>query len=334
MENDELVDELFRRASKIISALPKSKDKDSFYHVADVHTLQNRKKWEDGAEQLLGLAEIAPDDKKLYFQLWAGDAFIGLGELEKALCAKPQPRLESRSAVQTDNILSLKLALKRLVSGRDIASLFGPKFTEFGRNNIHEVVAFLEAQVEQLQMHDGRNLLVEWAMDAHLHPYGMTLFNGHMSYVLVKHPKGYSFSLSRSAEKLCVALMREAENTYREEQNIPRIGEGWVAETALFYEVRDAFPQETVIQHGRPAWLGRQHLDIFMPERGIAIEFQGEQHDKPIDFFGGEDAFKKSLERDRKKLAICKRNGVRVIYVRKGYQLSALISEILSYNSD
>lgn len=92
--------------------------------------------------------------------------------------------------------------------------------------------------------------------------------------------------------------------------------------------MRDAFPDETVIQHGRPKWLGRQHLDIFMPDRGVAVEYQGEQHDRPVEFFGGEEAFRKNVERDRKKLSKCKRNGVRVIYVRAGYDLGEVIASI------
>lgn len=226
--------------------------------------------------------------------------------------------------------MSLKLELGKLVSGLDIATLFGPQFTKFGRENIEDVVAFLEPQVQQLQARDERNLLTEWSKDAHVHPHGMPLFNGHVSYVLAKSPTDYSFSLSPSAEKLCVELMREAENTFREERDIPRVGEGWVAETALFYEVRAAFPDETVIQHGRPKWLGRQHLDIFMPDRGVAVEYQGEQHDRPVEFFGGEEAFRKNVERDLKKLALCKRNGVRVVYVRKGYKFTELTAEIKS----
>lgn len=330
MDDKTLVDELFNMADDIIRALPTTKDTNSFYDLADVSTQRKLKKWEDGAEQLLKLAEVSPDEKKFYFRFWAADVFIGLGELERALQTKPQPPLGSRNSAQTDIILSLKFELSGLVSGLDIASLFGPKFTKFGRDNIENVVAFLETQVEQLQTRDGRNLLIEWAKDAHVHPHGMSLFNGHASYVLVKSPISYSFSLSPSAEKLCVELMREAENTFREEREIPRVGEGWIAETALFYEVRDTFPNETVIQHGRPKWLGKQHLDIFMPDRGIAIEYQGEQHDRPIEFFGGVEAFKKNVERDRRKLAICKRNGVRVIYVRKGYELVELVAEILS----
>lgn len=325
-----MLEELFNRANEIISALPTVKDKNSIYDLVDVSTKEKRKKWEEGGDELLRLAEVAPSEKKFYFLFWAGDVFTGLGELERALQTKPQPPLGSRNSIQTDRILSLKFEHGELVSGLDIASLFGPKFTKFGCENIEDVVAFLELQVEQLQVRNARNLLLEWAKDAHVHPDGMPLFNGHASYVLAKSPMDYSFSLSPSAEKLCVELMREAENTFREERDIPRVGEGWVAETALFYEVRDALPNETVIQHGRPKWLGRQHLDIFMPDRGVAVEYQGEQHDRPVKFFGGEEAFRRNVERDRKKLSICKRNGVRVIYVRQGYKLAEVISEIQS----
>ncbi|MGR3635262.1 MAG: hypothetical protein ACU0BK_04970 [Shimia sp.] len=334
MKTDAAIDAMFGGASRIVSALPTSKDENSFYDLVDVSTKQKRRRWEEGATRLAQLAHEAPDEKKSYFLFWAGDALTGLGELERALQTKPQPLLGSRNSMQTDRILSLKLALGELVSGLDIATLFGPKFTKFGRENIESVVAFLEPQVEQLQARGGRNLLLDWTKDAHTHPHGMPLFNGHASYVLAKSPTDYSFSLSPSAEKLSIELMREAENTFREERNIPRVGEGWVAETALFYEVRDAFPDETVIQHGRPKWLGRQHLDILMPDRGVAVEYQGEQHDRPVEFFGGEEAFRKNVERDRKKLLKCKRNGVRVIYVRAGYDLPVVISEILSGRSE
>lgn len=230
--------------------------------------------------------------------------------------------------MQTDTILSLKLASGQRVTGTDIATLFGPKITKFGKEHIVPVAEFLDAKVSQLQEHDGRNLLQEWSLDAHRYPQGMPIFSGHPSYFLVKQPPQYHFSLSPIAEAMCKGLMREAENTFREERDIPRVGEGWVAETALFYAIKDSFPGETVVQHGRPQWLGRQHLDIYLPDRSIALEYQGEQHDRSIAFFGGEEAYIKNVERDRTKLAKCKKNGVRVIYVREGYLLSDLLADI------
>lgn len=43
------------------------------------------------------------------------------------------------------------------------------------------------------------------------------------------------------------------------------------------------------------------------------IEFNGKQHYYPIDFFGGEDAFKSLQERDKQKVNYCKRNNIPLI---------------------
>jgi hypothetical protein len=93
--------------------------------------------------------------------------------------------------------------------------------------------------------------------------------------------------------------MRDAENTLREERDLPLVGEGWISETDLYYRLRAVFKEEVVIHHGRPAWIGYQHLDIFFPERRIAIEYQGAQHDRPIDFFGGIEAYEATQRRDK-----------------------------------
>ncbi len=67
-------------------------------------------------------------------------------------------------------------------------------------------------------------------------------------------------------------------------------------------------------------WLGRQSLDLYLPEHNIAIECQGIQHFKPIDFAGkGENWAKKSFEdikkRDDRKLKKCLANDIKIIYV-------------------
>lgn len=111
-------------------------------------------------------------------------------------------------------------------------------------------------------------------------------------------------------------LWKQAENHVREHHGVPRIGEGWVSEIELLNLVRDCFPCETVIHHARPGWLRRQHLDIFLPERNVAIEYQGEQHFVPIDFFGGWDGLYRTQQRDRRKLELCTQNRVKLVYLR------------------
>ena len=52
-------------------------------------------------------------------------------------------------------------------------------------------------------------------------------------------------------------IFRESENIFREEEkDIPKVGEGWVSETALYHQIKDTFPEEEIIHHGRPSWLG------------------------------------------------------------------------------
>ncbi|OYW82526.1 MAG: hypothetical protein B7Z20_13870 [Sphingobium sp. 32-64-5] len=134
--------------------------------------------------------------------------------------------------------------------------------------------------------------------------------------------------LSKKAEPEALRLIRDAENTWREEGGIPRVGEGWVSETTLFYQIKAVFADVEVIQHASPQWLGRQHLDIFIPALRIGVEYQGSQHDMPVAFFGGEEAFAANQKRDKTKKAKCTRHGVRLVYVREGYSLDTVVAEI------
>jgi hypothetical protein len=120
----------------------------------------------------------------------------------------------------------------------------------------------------------------------------------------------------------------EPENEIRKMFGLPKIGEGWISETNLYYEIKTHFSNEVVMQHGRPKWLGKQHLDIYIPKHNIAIEYQGDQHYYPIDFFGGEESFIKNKARDETKRQLCKQNNCELIYVNPGYDLNKIITEI------
>ena len=125
-------------------------------------------------------------------------------------------------------------------------------------------------------------------------------------------------------------LLREAENRLRRDAGVPEVGDGWVSETELFNLVRDAFPSTRVSRHARPVWLAPQHLDVFLPHENIALEFQGEQHYKPVEIFGGEPAFVRQLERDARKRAACVANGCHLIEVRARYDPDELLRTIRS----
>lgn len=129
-----------------------------------------------------------------------------------------------------------------------------------------------------------------------------------------------------------IDFVRDAENQVRERMKIPRIGQGWVSETALFHAIKSEFAEWDVIQHWRPGWLGQQHLDIYIPKLKVAIEYQGDQHSRPIDRFGGLEAFEELKRRDAKKAEKCRENGVTLVLVHPIFSLEELLSKLRSMN--
>ncbi|MGB1284361.1 MAG: hypothetical protein ACPG44_07840 [Polaribacter sp.] len=143
---------------------------------------------------------------------------------------------------------------------------------------------------------------------------------------------GYVNSFPHVVEKAifnqCRLILKQAEDLYREEIGMPKVGEGWISETELFYKISDYFKEDEVVHHASPKWLGRQHLDIYFPKLNIGIEYQGAQHYEPIDFFGGQEAFEKTQERDKRKKQLCEKYNCLLIYADKGYDLNDIIIEI------
>ena len=93
--------------------------------------------------------------------------------------------------------------------------------------------------------------------------------------------------------------------------------------------MKNDIQNEEVIQHATPEWLQGQHLDVYMPRLAVAVEFQGIQHDRPVEYFGGEESFQKTRRRDATKKRRCTRNGVFLIEVRPGYSIDEVIADIL-----
>lgn len=61
--------------------------------------------------------------------------------------------------------------------------------------------------------------------------------------------------------------------------------------------------------------LGRLSYDFFIPSKNLLIEFQGEQHYKPIETFGGIEKFKKQRENDYKKKEYAKKNKIMLLEI-------------------
>lgn len=85
-------------------------------------------------------------------------------------------------------------------------------------------------------------------------------------------------------------------------------------ESKLKKEILKYFNIDEIEYEARLSWLGLQSIDIYIPSLKIAIEYQGRQHFKASDYFGGDKAFKKRQELDERKRDLCIKNNVRLLY--------------------
>lgn len=120
------------------------------------------------------------------------------------------------------------------------------------------------------------------------------------------------------------------ENFIRSKLELPLKNESWINERLLFVKLREQFSHTYTYHQVRFNWLGRQSIDIYISNKRVAIEFQGIQHKKAVDFFGGELAFEKTKSRDEKKKTLCLTNGVSLIYVYPQYDFLELVNMINS----
>lgn len=115
-------------------------------------------------------------------------------------------------------------------------------------------------------------------------------------------------------QKCSRKIRKIIENEVRVKFGFKKVGEAWATETLLYQLVCQIFPKEKVYRHYRPEYLEYLELDVFIPRLKIGIEYQGIQHFKPIDHWGGKESLARVIERDKKKKKLCLKNGVKLIY--------------------
>lgn len=57
-------------------------------------------------------------------------------------------------------------------------------------------------------------------------------------------------------------------------------------------------------------------FDFYLPEYNLCIEYDGEQHYKPVNFFGGKEKLEKTTQRDRIKTNFCLTNNIKLLRIR------------------
>ena len=213
----------------------------------------------------------------------------------------------------------------------------------WGKQHLVDIIPFIQKTFDKFQDKWNRNFLRVF-VDETLNPdknysfykqffvtdkqynfYNNILYG---KFLPTNYEKPLPLLVEHAIREQCKKITIEAEDSYRESIGMPKIGEYWRSETELYYSIKEAFKNTKVEQHGSPNWLGLQHLDVYIPEYNIGLEYQGVQHYRPVDYFGGEEAFRKGQERDARKRRLCKDNNCILLYVDEGYDLPSLIDKI------
>jgi hypothetical protein len=114
-------------------------------------------------------------------------------------------------------------------------------------------------------------------------------------------------------QKATRKIRKIIENEVRVKFGFKKVGESWASETLLYQLVSEIFPSEKIYRHYRPVFLDYLELDIYIPNLNIGIEYQGIQHFKPIDHWGGKTSLKEVIQRDKKKKNLCEINNIKLI---------------------
>ena len=69
-------------------------------------------------------------------------------------------------------------------------------------------------------------------------------------------------------------------------------------------------------------------FDFYLPEHNICVEFNGEQHYKPINYFGGIKKFKEQEKRDNIKFNYCIDKQIKLIIIKYDEKITEKLKEI------
>jgi hypothetical protein len=144
---------------------------------------------------------------------------------------------------------------------------------------------------------------MEWEMTATAGPHGWLLqkdVNDKDSYTFCVNLRGLSLR-QVGAVALKLGLKLPITHIDQDHKLAKSKGEACIAQALrdlhLEYEVQKTFPD---LKNLRPL-----RFDFYVPELQLLVEHDGEQHFRPVEWMGGEDAYAKLVRRDLLKNGYC-----------------------------
>ena len=136
------------------------------------------------------------------------------------------------------------------------------------------------------------------------------------------HGDLYDYSLSvYKGTKEPITIICKKHGSFQQKPNYHLAGNGCpkCSISKLEIELMQELEKNRIeyIFHYHPNFLAGLELDFYIPDVKLAIECQGIQHYSPVDFFGGDDGFEKTVLRDKAKRELCNINNVKLIFFTK-----------------
>lgn len=288
--------------------------------VADIHYLAGE--WAEALEATLGHRRLV--------------AFVGLAELLHPRAQAWEVTSWGAPSITKAGLQNLDAVADDLQSMLDVFhDEHGVSIIEHFWQRLHadepldQLAASLEEMVGTYYSVERIEELLGFGRDSR--PYPMTAFAGFEGYergIKAPWPWRNPYAFEGLFRAFFRRMFRESENRAREGAGLPRVGEGLVSEVRLLRELREAFPDEQLGHQVRPWWLAPQSLDIVFHKRDVAVEYQGVQHSRPVEFFGGKAAFESQQDRDAVKRVLCEQHGMRLIEVHPDYVLAEVVAAV------
>ncbi len=303
------------------------------YGITDKLPQEIKKEDADWAiKRLLNIKKLFQNKENIdeYLIEWIGNLYLCKGNIKKALTHYKLNPIHTQTHL-ANRIMNIKYEYKIPLKAIELLCT-KKKITKFGLKHFNEIVEYCNLIIENEKKYRGKDYL-QYIGDKYKieRIYNLELFSGHKCNKFPKF-KIYCFYAIEEFDDFVTELSRDAENMLREDLDLPKVGEGWISETELYYKIKKYVGDKyNVVNHYSPKWLGRQHLDVCIPALNIAFEYQGKQHFEPVDYFGGEKYYKKQQLRDKTKKAKCDKNEMKLYYVRNGYNFGK-IKDIISDN--
>lgn len=178
--------------------------------------------------------------------------------------------------------------------------------------------SYIHSLYDDISRNELNQFLYEYNLGHKLRQYCDTYlaFGGHISEINQNDENRFNYSQIRShaiivANQYMEKVRQERNKVYEKIVMQGLTSARWTSEQKAYLIVKNIY-KDAIFQY-RDEWLGLQSLDIYIPCKRIAIEYQGKQHFEPIPIFGGGAGLKQVKIRDEQKKKKCMENDVHLI---------------------